>query len=300
LILFTSKGSTLVPGDTNQSSDTFVRDVELGLTRRVSLSVTNSEIRGDTSAGGMSADGRHIVYLSNAYDVFPGLMTKSTEVFLKDLTMGTLTRVTSDMVAALFYAWISPDGNSVAWLGVDRTGAEQEGIYTIYDAARKASMPVVRLGSRYDNGANGSFSADGKYFVFDGHRDSATDSVGPRGVFVLDRSSGQITRVGVASGGLIPNGECSDPDISSDGRIIAFISNAKNLGEGSTGRPEPRIFNRATGTFLRVPGGNDGAYDVSLSADGKLISVRSRSTDLTTANTGGLDNIFVAAVPTTP
>jgi TolB protein len=297
-VLFTSLGSTLVPGDTNGIFDAFVRDVDLGLTTRVSLSATNSEIRGQSNAVAMSADGRHVVFLSSADDVIPGLRTRTVQVFLRDVRMGTVTRITTDAVAANFDAWISPTGNAVAWLGVDATGVEPEGIFMIHDVAKKTSAPVARAGS--ESGVNGSFSGDGRYFVFDGSRDPGTDSIGPSGVFLLDRSSGQILRVSVAAGGLLPNGEANDPHLSADGQTIAFNSNAKNLGEGGTGRWEPRIFNRAAGNFVRLPTGDRGSFALGFSADGKVIAITSSSTNLTSANTGGFQSIFVTSVPMTP
>ena len=50
-VAFSSDASNLVPGDTNDSQDVFVRDRKLGTTRRVSVSSTETQGNGDQRFG---------------------------------------------------------------------------------------------------------------------------------------------------------------------------------------------------------------------------------------------------------
>ena len=51
-------------------------------------------------------------------------------------------------------------------------------------------------------------------------------------VFVFDRNTSTVTRVSVATGGTQGNGSSFSPAISPNGRFVAFVSQASNLGGG--------------------------------------------------------------------
>jgi RHS repeat-associated protein len=71
-ITFWSIGSDLVSGDANGEHDIFVRDRSLGKTSIVSRSRDNGQLNYDSSAAypsGVSADGRHLLFVSGATNV---------------------------------------------------------------------------------------------------------------------------------------------------------------------------------------------------------------------------------------
>src|SRR5438552_3247378 len=54
--------------------------------------------------------------------------------------------------------------------------------------------------------------------------------------FLLDRSSGTVTRVSVSSSGTEGNGESTPAGVSADGQVVVFFSGATNLtAEGQIG-----------------------------------------------------------------
>lgn len=73
-VAFASRASNLVPGDTNNSSDVFVRDIGNGTTRLVSVAITGSSPKDPrptanaplSSSPMISADGRWVVFESRA------------------------------------------------------------------------------------------------------------------------------------------------------------------------------------------------------------------------------------------
>ena len=71
-VLFTSDATDLVAGDTNGKSDVFVRDTVTDTTVRVSVSSAGSEANGASYGGGISADGRFVVFESDATNLVAG------------------------------------------------------------------------------------------------------------------------------------------------------------------------------------------------------------------------------------
>jgi Tol biopolymer transport system component len=94
-VAFVSASADLVPGDTNfdcglfgdNCADVFTWDSENGITRRVSVATDGTQANGDTatiSSPSLSADGRLVVFRSNATNLVPGDTNGSEDVFLRD------------------------------------------------------------------------------------------------------------------------------------------------------------------------------------------------------------------------
>lgn len=64
-VSFTSLASDLVPDDTNQAPDVFVRDRHAGTTERVSVRADGSQVDGNAAAPSLSADGRTVAFSSD-------------------------------------------------------------------------------------------------------------------------------------------------------------------------------------------------------------------------------------------
>ena len=65
-VAYQSKASNLVGNDTNVSVDVFVHDRQEGTTERVSLASDGAQSNGDSFTGALSADGRFVVFSSDA------------------------------------------------------------------------------------------------------------------------------------------------------------------------------------------------------------------------------------------
>ncbi len=81
-VAFKSNATNLVPNDTNNASDIFVRDRRRGLTVRVSVSSSGAQANGDSSRPMISADGRHIAFYSYASNLVSGDTNANMDAFV--------------------------------------------------------------------------------------------------------------------------------------------------------------------------------------------------------------------------
>ena len=262
-VAFASSASNLVANDTNGVSDIFVRDRELGITRRVSISSAGVQANGSSGHPSISKDGRYVAFQSSATDLIPGDSNGVADVFVYDRALGTIERASvSDSRRQLASGGAAPgisgDGRYVAFvtksaavpsantcLGrADRNGVEDVYIYdrTLKKAVQQASAYTqVRrhaCGSRsltVTTGGNAAslnpvLSAHGRYVAFQSTASNfVRDTNHASDVFVRDRSSGRIWRASVSDRGKQSNGRSSHPSISADGRYVAYESLASNL-----------------------------------------------------------------------
>ncbi|MFF4221625.1 hypothetical protein ACFYZH_02025 [Streptomyces abikoensis] len=114
--LFSSASDAVVENDTNGKADVFATDLLTGVTRRVSVAADGSQADDSSYRGGvMSADDRHVFFMSLAANLVPGDTNGVEDVFAKDLVTGAVERVS-----------VAADGSQAdGWSGgpsVDLTG----------------------------------------------------------------------------------------------------------------------------------------------------------------------------------
>ncbi len=113
--------------------------------------------------------------------------------------------------------------------------------------------------------------------------------------------AGEITRVSVDSAGVEANlGSLGRPSISSDGRFVAFASDASNLVEADTnGTTDVFVRDRETGATSRVSVGSNGvegnalSYEPSISDDGRFVAYSSDASNLVGSDANGARDVFV-------
>ena len=92
-VLFRSNASNLVAGDTNATDDLFVRDCTGLTTKRVSVTNAGAQANSPSYMGAISADGRYVVFSSLATNLVAGDTNIAEDVFVRDRTLNTTTRV---------------------------------------------------------------------------------------------------------------------------------------------------------------------------------------------------------------
>ncbi len=92
-VAFESDATNLVPGDTNDEVDVFLRDLETQLTQRVSLGPGGTEGNSSSRDAAISADGGNVAFTSFASNLVPGDTNGWEDVFLWDRETQVIQRV---------------------------------------------------------------------------------------------------------------------------------------------------------------------------------------------------------------
>ncbi|HSF42832.1 MAG TPA: hypothetical protein VLT87_23705 [Thermoanaerobaculia bacterium] len=253
----------LVPGvqepDANRlESDIFLYDRELRALTLVTRSATNPGFTADGSSyeAWISADGRWVAFTSSARDLLPDVIsgTGLGHVFLWDRTTGQTLLV-----------------------------------------SRAAGSPTAG-GSDFSH--NPRISADGSVVAFQSFADDLvpgqTGIGGSEDIFLFDRATGTVSLISGAagSGTVVANGSSFLSELSTDGRIVAFTSNATDLVAGVTDTNqdyEAFLFDRVTGTTALASRTTaptptaGGGLSLALSGDGRFLVFASPATDLVPA-----------------
>jgi Tol biopolymer transport system component len=148
-VAFTSRSSNLVPGDTNEFEDIFVRDRLAGTTTRVSVSSNGGEGDGESSRSSLSRDGRFVSFLSSSDNLVPGVNGFST-LFVRDVVGTTTTFGGADSLSS---ARLSGDGRYAIFFNFDG----------VFIRDRLAAVSRFLTGSR--NWQFPMLSGNGRYIV---------------------------------------------------------------------------------------------------------------------------------------
>lgn len=101
-VVFASMARKLVPGDdTNENYDIFRKDLYTGAIVRVSTSRTGELSHGgDSRAPQISADGRYVVFTSQANNLVPNDTNDAQDIFRKDMVTGEIVRLSATATGA--------------------------------------------------------------------------------------------------------------------------------------------------------------------------------------------------------
>jgi Tol biopolymer transport system component len=95
-VLFQSVADELVAADLNETTDVFLHDLKQDTTVRVSVDEAGTEADGSSSNGMISANGRYVVFDSGATNLVDDDGSSIYDVFVRDLKLGTIERVSVD------------------------------------------------------------------------------------------------------------------------------------------------------------------------------------------------------------
>lgn len=168
----------------------------------------------------------------------------------------------------------------------------------------------VSVASDGTPGNGGSFqpkiSGDGRFVVFKSDATNLVpgDTNGVTDVFVRDRSRHRTVRVSVSSNGKQANGVSSlysFPNISADGTVVSFTSNASNLVRNDTnGTADQFVHLLRNGRTELASAASDGTHgdgwaggNSALSADGRYVIFASSSDNLVPGDTNNHEDLFV-------
>jgi MYXO-CTERM domain-containing protein len=316
-VTFASTASNLVAGDTNASPDVFVKDLSTGAVERVSVATGGAQaISGagslDQRNSAITPDGRFVFFLSDAPNLVAGDVDQTLELFVRDRTAATTTRVlASGTVAPASVVSVSDDARYVAFdTPYQLVPADTDGANDVYVLDRQTSAferaSVTNAGTPADGpSASPRISANGSLVAFTSIATNL-DALGIGGLFVHDRGTGTNDRVSLnAAGGAVatnPANTCGGGvclalgGMSADGRYLTFATTDNGVAPGDTnaGTFDWDIFVRdrtlATTKLASASSTGEGANSYvatasSISADGRYVAFVSASNNLAPSGT---------------
>jgi len=303
----------LVSEDTSPDEDVYVHNRQTGQPELISVASDGTLGNGSSHSPDVSGDGRYVVFASNATNLITGDTNHNLDVFLHDRQTGSTSRISVDSDGnAVSWASnkpvISSDGRYVAFrsLGDFETGLVTEG-YDLFLKDRQTGE-VTLVSATYNgslnlrNAEDPFISTNGDYILFwsDGDTFVASDDNDASDVFFYDRRADELSLVSVSSDGEQGNMSSKVASVTTDGRYVAFVSEASNLVAGDTNaKADIFVHDRQTGETSRISIGlageeTDGnSMHPQLSADGRYIVFASSATNLVAGDTNNRDDIFV-------
>ena len=303
-VVFKTRATNLVSGDTNNVEDIFVRDRDFDgngvfdepgsgsvSTTRVSVSSSGAQALGGAKGRpAISDDGRYVAFGSQASNLVLGDTNARSDIFVHDQQTGATVRVS-----------------------VSSSGAEASGNFN-----PESINPAISGNGRYvafESFATNLVSGDTNDFtdIFVHDRDSDGD-----GIFD-EPGSVSTTRVSVSSSGaktisdnpFFSSAASAGSAISGNGRYVAFQSFATNLVAGDTNNftdifvhdrdsdgngifDEPGSVS-TTRVSVNSSGlqGNSFSGSASISADGRFVAFDSGADNLVIDDINGAADIFV-------
>ena len=299
-------------------------------TTRVSVSSSGEQGDRDSYAAGISANGRYVLFNSQARNLVAGDTNDRNDVFLADRQTGAVQRVSvrsgggqakpgSDPFGGSYAGGLSSNARYVVFRSdspnlVPRDTNRASDIF-VFDRTRNVTTRVsVGPRGRQANGPSGdpAISANGRYVAFSSFASNLVrgDSNKQTDVFVRDLRTHRTIRVSVTSRGgqaarCSQGCESTEPALSATGRYVAFQSSATNLVRGDTNRlGDVFVHDLRTGKTERVSvsssgrqaGGdrtNTGSNAPAISADGRFVAFHSLATNLVAGDTNRTADAFV-------
>ena len=241
IVVFSSIATNLVPGDTNGRADLFAYDRKTGKTELVTVSSSGDQANsGFSFQASLSADGRFVVFISNATNLVAGDTNNADDVFVRDRRNGTTERVTvssngvQSNAGTFNTVGISADGRYVVFATSADTlvPGDTADTYDLFVRDRRRGT-TERVSTGVDFAGNPSISATGRFLVFWGADELEGGFL--TGIFIHDRFT-KLTKLLTPAGtsGSPFDCVCGGPVVSADGRLVAFYSVAPNLVPGDT------------------------------------------------------------------
>lgn len=270
-IAFESRATNLDPGDTDDDTDVYVKDLATGNMILASATDAGASANGWLSAHpSIAGDGRTVAFHSVATNLDTADTDGTLDIYVKDLSSLDVTVVGTGDLHGYCGGF---GGNQLPSLSAD--GA------TLSFESRDPLDFTLDSSGNYLSGELGDCDAD---------------------VFVKNLVSGALTRVSVPEGGGEGDGDSWGSSLSADGSKVAFISAASNLVAGDVnGVADVFVKDLVSGAVQLASSAADGAPAdggsatgaPSLSADGTTVAFTSRATNLDAADTEPDDDVYV-------
>jgi hypothetical protein len=313
-VSFVSSAGTLVANG-NYNSDVYVRDRLLGTTVQASVDSNETPGNGSSTAAAISDDGRFVAFSSYANNLVASDTNGRSDVFLRDIWLGTTERLSVDTLG------IQGNGDSSS---PDISG---DGFYTCFNSTASnldvgdtngaadifvahrvtggiARISISTFGGEADKSSlSPSISQFGNLIAYYSYATNLVpgDMNAEIDIFVRDLATGTTERASVAYDGSEANDLSLLGVISSSGQHVVYSSMATNLVPGGTnsGVWHSYQFDRYTGLVQHLSRnsngqeGNGHSWTPSIDGQGVQAVFSSDATNLIASDSNGTQDIFV-------
>lgn len=312
--VFQSAASDLVEGDVNDREDVFRRDLWTGEIVLVSVAASGGASNGDSRQPHVSADGRWVVFQSFASNLVEGDMNGTSDVFIRDVVLGTTARVSvaDDGGEAAFgsrYPFVSRDGRRVVFessapgLAPGDTNDHKD-VFVRDLALRTTELVSAARGGGASDGHSMSpaISPDGRFAAFSSEASNLVDgdTNSRMDVFVRDLETGKTVRASTTASGAQVNAMSAQPALAEGGRYVAFHSDATDLVAGDVnGAGDVFVKDLETGSVVLASVATGGAlgdwhsYSSRITPDGRRVAFYSLASTFVPGDTNGRPDVFV-------
>lgn len=284
-VAFYSEAANLVEGDDNGIGDVFLRDVLSGETELVSVSTDGAQANRPSYVLGVSDDGRHVLFGSDAANLVEGDRAGFGS-FVRDRESGTTSAVSIDETGAaldgLASGRMSADGRFVAFAAYeyDDEGRLGAGRVYLHDVVAGESQLVASIPNETDGvllqPGSPVISGDGMLVAF-----ASDNAAGDVQTFVYDRATLETVAI-PAPDHVAPVTNIVPNRFSEDGRWLLVIAGTVGSDDGGMlSLAAPYIYDRSAGEYTAVPVPGrvppldvhpNPVYSAVLSADGRYVA----------------------------
>ncbi len=280
----------------NGNSQVWVHDMTTGRTRLVSAGPNGGPGNDLSLYPSFSPDGRYVAFESSAGNL-PGGNGSDIRIYIRDLELGKTILASkaadgSPVSALVGGQALSSNGRFVVFHSND-PGLPPATIYDhVYRRDRQTgSIALIDLANNGEvanrNSENPSITPDGRFVSFNSFGSNLPGgSPEHQQCYVRDVQAGKTILVSRNNAEVPQNGDCSDPNLSANGRYVTFSARASNLpgGDGVTDEIYVRDRSLGTTTLLSKAGNSDPADDDSrfpwISSDGRWVEFVSGANNL--------------------
>lgn len=317
--VFESRASNLVPNDTNDEIDIFLKDRVTGEITLVSRGLNGVPANEDSNNAVISDNGRYVTFTSHATNLVSDVVATVPQAYVFDRETNTVELVSTNAIGEISNAGsgaddISADGRYVLInTAADNFGyADANGDNDIFLKDRQTG--TVELISVATNAATGnlgsytaSMSADANYIVFASYASNLgpTDTTEQVDIYYRDRTTNATSLVSISEANQQSEAYVSYPSVTDDGRYVVFVAEGNGLIPVGLPGTDDNIVMRdmQTGGMHLVSGdGNAVAVNASgmpeIAADGRWVVFEAYDNPLVMTDTNTTTDIYLKDMET--